>query len=416
MSQTQNQTQSEVPNQSPDKVVAHPKAKSSKTSSKYTEFGFQPVIIALLSFTMVASFTALGLSIWNFCQEDAPITFNYGNNDGNSVAFTEGSIAEVAAKVTPGVVSIVTEVRTTSFFGESSTATAAGTGMIVASDGYVLTNKHVIDGAKSITVVLDDGTTFKKVELIGTDPLNDVAYLKIKDAKDLPTVTLGDSKTIHTGQQVIAIGNALGQFQNTITSGIISGIGRSIVATSSDYSSSESLNDLIQTDAAINAGNSGGPLVNAAGEVIGINTATSEDADGIGFAIPISSVKGMLKNIIEHDSADRAYIGAYYVMLTPEVAEEYELPVSSGAYLYRSDQYSAIADGSPAAKAGLKDKDIVLEINGVKVGTAGSIASILGEYAPGDTVQFKVLRGDQEKTYNLTLDGYKAQNSTSNKR
>ncbi len=391
-----------------DSKQSNKNAKPSKFVTKCTSFGFQPVIITLLSLTMVASAAGLGLSIWNFYQDDQPITFNYGSSDGNSANFTEGSIAEVASKVTPSVVSIVTEVRTTNFFGQSSTATAAGTGMIVTADGYVLTNKHVISDAKNISIILDDGTTFEKVELVGTDPLNDVAFLKIQNAKDLPTVKLGDSKTIHTGQQVIAIGNALGQFQNTITSGIISGIGRSITATNSDASESETLSDLIQTDAAINSGNSGGPLVNAAGEVIGINTATSDGADGIGFAIPISSVKGMLKNITNKNSADRAYIGAYYVMITPDVAKAYNLPVTAGAYLYGSAQYSAITKNSPADKAGLKDKDIVLEINGVKIGTAGSISSIIGEYMPGDTVQFKVLRDGKEKTINVTLEGYNA--------
>ncbi len=138
----------------------------------------------------------------------------------------------MAAKVAPGVVSIVTQVQTTSLFGQTSTSTAAGTGMIVTKDGYVLTNKHVISGANAIQIVLDDGTTYDDIELVGTDPLNDVAYLKIKNASNLPTVTLGDSKTHYRGQRVIAIGNALGQFQNTITNGIISGTGRSITATS----------------------------------------------------------------------------------------------------------------------------------------------------------------------------------------
>ena len=188
--------------------------------------------------------------------------------------------------------------------------------MIVTKDGYVLTNKHVVDGSNTIKVVLDSGETYDKVKLIGTDPLNDVAFLKIDGVDDLPIVKLGDSKTIHAGQQVIAIGNALGQYQNTITQGIISGTGRSLTAYSSDYSSSENLSDMIQTDAAINSGNSGGPLVNAAGEVIGINTATTSEADGIGFAIPISSVKGMLKNIINNGSASRAYIGVYYIQST----------------------------------------------------------------------------------------------------
>lgn len=365
-----------------------------------------PTILALLIVSLLVSCASLAYCIWDFVRGDTPITFNYPGADGNSASFTEGSIAEVASKVTPGVVSIVTEVRTTGFFGQTSTSTAAGTGMIVTKDGYVLTNKHVIEGANSIQIVLDDGTTYTDIAIVGQDPSNDVAFLKIKNADNLPTVELGDSKTITAGQQVIAIGNALGQFQNTITSGIISGTGRAITATSSDYSSSESLTDLIQTDAAINAGNSGGPLVNAAGQVIGINTATSTEADGIGFAIPISSVKGMLKNIINNNSSDRAYLGVYYISITPDVAKAYNLPVSSGAYVYSPSQYSSVVVNGPADKAGLKDKDIITKINGIEVGKAGTVASLIGEYAPGDTIQLTVIREGKERAVNVTLGSY----------
>lgn len=365
-----------------------------------------PAILALLIVSLLISCASLTYCIWDFIRGDTPITFNYPGADGNSTSFVEGSIADIASKVTPGVVSIVTEVRTTGFFGQTSTSTAAGTGMIVTKDGYVLTNKHVIEGANSIQIVLDDGTTYTDIAIVGQDPSNDVAFLKIKNVDNLPIVELGDSKTITAGQQVIAIGNALGQFQNTITSGIISGTGRAITATSSDYSSSESLTDLIQTDAAINAGNSGGPLVNAAGQVIGINTATSTDADGIGFAIPISSVKGMLKNIINNNSSDRAYLGVYYISITPDVAKAYNLPVSSGAYIYSPSQYSSIVVNGPADKAGLKDKDIITKINGVEVGKAGSVSTLIGEYAPGDTVQLTVIREGKERAINVTLGSY----------
>lgn len=373
---------------------------------KNSDVGFKVFTITFLILTLAAAGGALGLSVYNYLSDDAPITVNYGS-DGNSANFTEGSIAEVAAHVAPGVVSILTETRTTSWFGQSSTQTSAGTGMIVTSDGYVLTNKHVIEGARAITVILDDGTTYENVELVGSDPLNDVAFLKIKDVSNLPAVTLGDSKTINAGQQVIAIGNALGQYQNTITSGIISGTGRSLTAYSSDMSSYESLTDMIQTDAAINAGNSGGPLVNAAGEVIGINTATSSDADGIGFAIPISSVKGMLKNLIATGNATRAYLGAYYINITPDVAKAYELPVSSGAYLFTTSNTNPIVSGSAAEKAGLKEHDIITKINGVEIGRAGSLSTLVGEFAPGDTIQLTVLRDNKEHTINLTLDAYK---------
>ncbi len=369
--------------------------------------GFKVTVVALLFLAIITSAASLSLSIINYLSDDSSVTYNYSNgNDGNSLNFTEGSIAEVASRVAPGVISIITETRTTGWFGQTETSTSAGTGMIVSSDGYILTNKHVIDGARSIKVILDDGTTYDDVTIVGTDPLNDVAFLKITGAKDLPTVTLGDSKTISAGQPVIAIGNALGQYQNSITSGIISGTNRSITAYSSDLMSSENLKDMIQTDAAINAGNSGGPLVNAAGEVIGINTATSEDADGIGFAIPISSVKGMLKNIIENNSAARAYIGVSYVEITPEVVATYDLPVSAGAYLISSQGSAIIADG-PAAKAGLKDKDIITKINGFTLGKNGSVSTIIGEYLPGDTVQLTILRDSEEHTINVTLGSYR---------
>lgn len=366
---------------------------------------FQAIVVTLLILAFCTSGAALGLSLMNYRNNSQTITWG-GGSDGNSLSFTEGSIAEIASRVTPGVVSVVTETRTTGWFGQSSTSTSAGTGMIVTKDGYILTNKHVVDGANSIKVVLDSGETYDKVTLVGTDPLNDVAFLKINDVENLPTVTLGDSKTIIAGQPVIAIGNALGQYQNTITQGIISGTGRSLTAYSSDYSSAENLSDMIQTDAAINAGNSGGPLVNAAGEVIGINTATSTDADGIGFAIPISSVKGMLNNIIKNGSAKRSYAGIYYVNITPDLAVTYNLPVTSGAYISNSGGAQSIIKDGPGDLAGLQDKDIIIKINGVEVGRAGTVSTLLGEYMPGDTVQLTILRDGKEKTVKLTLGTY----------
>lgn len=379
------------------------KSTKSKKSPNYT--------VICLCLTMAMSLTSLGFSIYAFTKTDNPITFNYSGSDDNSLTFTEGSIADVAQRVAPSVVSIITEVESTGFFGQSYTSEAAGTGMIVTSDGYILTNKHVVEGARNFQIVLDNGTTYTDVKLVGTDPLNDVAFLKINDAENLPTVTLGDSKTISAGQQVIAIGNALGQFQNTVTSGIISGVGRSITASDSSGYNSETLTDLIQTDAAINSGNSGGPLVNAAGEVIGINTATSSDADGISFAVPISSVKGMLKNIINTGKADRAYIGIYYTTITPEIATSEKLPVNSGAYLYTGSTGAIIKNG-PAAKAGLKEKDIITKINGVSVGKSGSVSTLIGEYAPGDTVQLTIIRDNKEQTVNIELGGYNQQQST----
>ena len=362
-----------------------------------TGLGFKIFTITSLILILCLSGTALGFSLFNFFQEETPITFNYGSGDGNSASFVEGSIAEVANRLAPAVVSILVEGR--------SSSVSAGTGMIITSDGYILTNKHVVDGARSITIITDDNDTYENVKLVGTDPTNDVAILKV-NAKDLPTVILGDSKTIIIGQQVIAIGNALGQYQNTITSGIISGLGRSLTAYSSDYSMSEELSDMIQTDASINAGNSGGPLVNAAGEVIGINTAVSSEGSNLGFAIPISSVKGLIKSVIEEGRVTRSYAGVRYFNITPDIAIEYDLPVTSGAYLFTDSSESAVIEGSPAADAGLETGDIITKVNGISIGRSGSFSSLLGEYAPGDTVQLEILRDGETKTLKLTLGTY----------
>ena len=365
------------------------------------------VALGLAVCALLVGGAGLAFGLIDFYRTDTPITFLGGGVDGNSANFTEGSIADVANKVSPSVVSIVTSIKTTNFFGENYDASAAGTGVIATADGYIITNKHVINGATKIAVVLDDGTTYEDVKLVATDPLNDIAFLKIDGVSELTAATLGDSKTISVGQQVIAIGNALGQYQNTVTSGIVSGLGRSVTASDASGRNSETLSDMIQTDAAINSGNSGGPLVNAAGQVIGINTATSSTAENMGFAIPISSVKGMLRQLVETGKASRAYLGVYALEITPEVAKAYNLPVTAGAYLYSSSSYSAIMKDTPASKAGLKDKDIVIAINGVKVGAAGSISTLIGEYKAGDTVQLTLVREGKEIAINVTLEGYK---------
>lgn len=361
------------------------------------------IAITFATLALLLAGTSTVFSVMSYQKSNTPLTILDSGVDGNSANFVEGSVADIVNKVSESVVSIVTSIKTTSFFGMSYDSSAAGTGIIVTDDGYILTNKHVIEGATKINVVLYDGTTYENVELAATDPLNDVAFLKIDGVSDLKPATLGNSKTITVGQQVIAIGNALGQYQNTVTAGIISGTGRSLTATDSTGSMSETLTDMIQTDAAINSGNSGGPLINAAGEVIGINTATGVSAENMGFAIPISSVKGMLKQLIEKGEASRAYVGVYSVEITPDVAKEYNLPVSAGVYLYNSAKYSAIIKDGPADKAGLKDKDIITAVNGVKIGTAGSLSSLIGEYQPGDTVQLTVIRDGKEIAINVTL-------------
>lgn len=331
----------------------------------------------------------------------------FSGQDGNSANFQEGSIAEIAEKVSPSVVSIVTSVETSDWFGRDIESAAAGTGIIVSADGLVLTNKHVVDDAKEISVVLDDGQMYENVKVAATDPNNDLAFLKIPDVSDLKPATLGDSKTLSVGQQVMAIGNAMGQYQNTVTVGVISGLGRTVTAQDSTGSKTETLIDMIQTDAAINSGNSGGPLVNAAGEVIGVNTATSAAAENMGFAIPISAAKGMLAQLMAGSTnATRAYLGVYSVQITPEIAKQYKLSATSGAYVYNGKS-QAVVTGSPADKAGVKEGDIILTVNGAKVGEDGSLANLVAEYKPGDVIRLGVLRDGKESTIDVTLEAYK---------
>ena len=337
-----------------------------------------------------------------------------GYYSGNSIEFEETSIANIASKVTPAVVSIISSTYSTSYWGYGQSSQSAGTGMIVTSDGYVLTNRHVVEDATEIQIVTDDGDTYEDVDIVGLDPLNDVAYLKINNVSDLPTVTLGDSKTIAVGQPVLAIGNALGAYQNSVTQGIISGTGRSVAASDSDGSNVEYLSDMLQTDAAINSGNSGGPLVNAAGDVIGINTAVSSSGNGLGFAIPISATKGMLENIIENNKASRAYLGLTYLNITSDVAKQYNLSVKHGAYIYSTNsRQSAIVSGGPADQAGIKEGDIVTKVNGIEIGTAGSISTLVGEYKSGETIPLTILRDGNEQTINITLGEYYDTDSSS---
>lgn len=326
-------------------------------------------------------------------------------NDGNKpVTQEETDIANVVEKVGPSVVSIVTTSHTVSPYYGAQEQDSAGTGIIISKDGYVLTNKHVIDGASTVQVVTSDGTTYDNVKVLGSDPLNDVAFLKIPDVSNLTPAELGDSSSIRVGQKVVAIGNSLGQYQNTVTSGIISGTGRPISAQSGE--SVENLTDLIQTDAAINPGNSGGPLLNLAGQVIGINTAIIQDAQGIGFSIPINATKGAMKGVLAGKGVHRAFLGVNYITVTADVAKHYDLPVKEGAYVYGTSDKSSVVSGSPADKAGIKDKDVITKVGGIDVGDKGDVSSLIAEYAPGDTVQLTILRDGKTMTLNVTLSEY----------
>lgn len=332
------------------------------------------------------------------------------SDQGSNVVISqkEADLAELVEKTSPTVVSIVTsQVSGQGFFQQE--VEGAGTGIVISEDGYILTNKHVISEARSVQVVMSDGTRHSDVTIVGSDPLNDIAFLKIKNVSDLKVATLGDSGAMRVGQDVIAIGNSLGQYQNTVTSGIVSGLGRPVTAASSELNSRvESLTDLLQTDAAINPGNSGGPLINSAGQVVGINTAIAADAQGIGFAIPINAAKGMIRGVIANGKVEKAYLGVQYVAITPDVRTEYKLSVDQGA-LVRSGSGSAVESNSPADEAGIKDGDIITKVNEKYVGKQGGLGSLVAEFMPGEKVTLTIIRDGKEQQKTLTLGAYKSQ-------
>ncbi len=396
----------------PEPTPAEKKTESSSSTPPAHEHhsSAKPLIITLVAVFGSAILIALG--IWGgmyashqFASNSSPSLT--ATNDGNTtVTQEESSIASVAEKVSPSVVSIVTQTQTRSYYGSVSSGEAAGTGVIVSKDGYIMTNNHVVQDAKTVSVVDNDGDVYDNVNVIGRDPLNDIAFLKINgSSKAFTPVTLGNSSTIRTGQQVVAIGNALGQYSNTVTSGIISGTGRPVTADSGN-GQTESLTDLIQTDASINPGNSGGPLVNMAGQVIGLNTAIAQDATGIGFAIPINATKGVLAGVLQNGKVERAFLGVSYLAITGEVAREYNLPVKIGAYVFTTDNSPAVAAGGPADKAGLKRGDIITKVNDEVVGKNGGLSSIIGEYRPGDKVTITYLRDGKEATTTLSFSSY----------
>ena len=278
----------------------------------------------------------------------------------------------------------------------------AGTGFIISSDGLIATNKHVVgDEEAEYTVYLNDGRKFKG-KVLAVHPVDDLAIIKI-NANNLPYLQLGDSDKLKLGQTVIAIGNALGEFQNTVSVGVVSGLRRNIVA-SDNYGNVERLEGLIQTDAAINPGNSGGPLINLRGEVIGVNTAIVSGAQNIGFAIPVNRLKNMLYDLQTKGKIEVPFLGIRYLLITEEVQKKFNLPVDYGAYVYSDDPNKpAVIPNSPAEKAGIKNGDIILEIDGNKITPQNTLAQQVRLKKVGDKIKLKILRGKETITVEVQL-------------
>jgi len=277
-----------------------------------------------------------------------------------------------------------------------------GSGFLVSSDGLVLTNKHVVlDKEAEYTVLTNDGKKFP-AKVLARDPGQDLAIIKI-EGTNFPVVKLGDSNNLQIGQTVIAIGNVLGEFRNSVSVGVISGLGRTVSASGGGFY--ETLEDVIQTDAAINPGNSGGPLLNLKGEVIGINTAMALEAENIGFAIPINQAKRDIEQVKTTGKIVYPFLGVRYVLITDEIQKKNNLPVNYGALILRGEKPGEVAiyPGSMAEKAGLREGDIILEFNGEKITTENSLAKIIMKYHPGDKVKLKIFRNNQEKIFEVTL-------------
>ncbi len=264
-----------------------------------------------------------------------------------------------------------------------------GSGFFLTSDGLIVTNKHVVEEKGPYYVILDNGQVFP-AKIVARDPLRDLAFLKIK-GKNFPAVQLGDSSRLKVGETVFAIGYALGRYPNSVSKGIISGLHRYLVA--NDFDKPESLSNLIQTDAALNPGNSGGALINLKGQVIGITTAIAGGQD-VGFALPSNLIKTAWQSYRKNKEILRPELGIHYVTVTPLLAKFIGLPRQNGAWIHNSNGPAVLPD-SPAARAGLRDNDIIFEVNAIKVTPQRPLEAIINLYQPGQTIGLKVQRGNK---------------------
>jgi S1-C subfamily serine protease len=329
------------------------------------------------------------------------VTINEVTNPPGAARLPNGmTVPEIVKKVEPMIVSI--DVK-------GNNSEDQGTGMIITSNGLVVTNNHVIAAAVgdggTITVTRTGSTKSMPATLIGTNPIDDVALIRINHASHLPSMTFGDSNDVVTGDAVVAIGNALGLAAGTptVTSGIVSALGRTVTAQSE--SSTETLNNMIQTDAAINPGNSGGPLLDSDGDVIGMNTAVAgtlsdgSSAQNIGFAIPAATIESLLKSLKAGESVvtHGAFIGVEITSMTPELQQEYGFTVTQGAVVM------SVISGTGADKAGVKQGDIIVGVNGTPITSAQDITSVLSSLHPGDTITLQLVRGKKHFNLRVTL-------------
>jgi S1-C subfamily serine protease len=341
-------------------------------------------------------------------QATAPAaTANASSASATSVTIDEQSaITNAAAAVSPAVVTITsTQAQGVNPFG-NQLQTGVGSGILYDANGWIVTNRHVVCGANSLTVTLKDGREFTG-KTYGTDTLTDLAIVKI-EGSNLPTAPVGDSADLKPGQLAVAIGSPLGDYTNSVTAGVISGSGRDIqVSDECNGGATKTIRHLIQTDAAINPGNSGGALVDSQGQVIGINTAVAGQAQGIGFAIPIDIAKPVMRQAAANQPLARPYMGIIYQPVTPQLAKQNNLPIDYGAWVKVDPQsggsQTSVVSGSPAEQAGIKDNDIITAVNGQRLDAGHTLDDILVQTQPGDTITVTVLRAGQSLDLKLAL-------------
>jgi 2-alkenal reductase len=359
---------------------------------------------ALLSAVLASGGTVLALNAAGALDRPvAAVTAPQSTNAGalQPVAIDESSATiAVATNVSPAVVKIrVTGATDTGNLGVIP-PTGVGSGVIFNSNGWILTNHHVVEGGEKFDVELKDGRVLSGT-VYGIDTLTDLAIVKV-DATGLPTAAIGKSDELKVGQLVIAIGSPLGTYSNSVTSGIVSAKGRSITT-----DNNEQLSNLIQTDAAINPGNSGGPLLDAGGNVIGINTAIAQNSNGIGFAIPIDIARPIMDQAVAGEPLTRPYMGLHFVSITRQIADEQKLPVNVGALVggvgQNGQPVTGVDAGKPADQAGIKDGDIIVSINDKVIDEEHPLDATLAQFSPGDTVDVKILRDGAAMTLQVTL-------------
>ena len=321
----------------------------------------------------------------------APQTFTLNTTN------IQTTVTQAVKKVGPAVVTVTGTIPgQQTFFGTSPTATVSGSGIFISDQGYILTNNHVVQGAQNIKVILSNGSQ-ENATVVGTDQYNDIAVLKTS-GKVPAVATLGNSDALNPGETVIAIGSPLGDFKNTVTEGVVSATGRSI-----DTGNGYQIEGLIQTDAAVNEGNSGGPLVDLAGEVVGINTLIVRNsgngtvAEGLGFAIPINTAQAVASQIIQKGYFSHPYLGVSYQPIAPDIASAYNLPVQWGAYV------TNVSANSPASQAGLQKGDIITKIGDVALDGNHSFLNTLYMRQPGDQISLTVNRNGKTIQLQATL-------------